>query len=33
VAWTLDGEFGGNHTKVTIKNCEKAMKIIVPGEK
>ncbi len=33
VAWTLDGEFGGNHTKVTIKNCEKAMEIIVPGEK
>ena len=30
VAWTLDGEFGGNHRKVEIKNCEKAMDIIVP---
>ena len=31
VAWTLDGEFGGNHREVTIKNCEKAMEIIVPA--
>lgn len=30
VAWTLDGEFGGNHKEVHIKNCEKAMEIIVP---
>lgn len=31
VAWTLDGEFGGNHREVHIKNCEKAMQIIVPA--
>ncbi len=30
VAWTLDGEFGGEHSKVHIKNCQKAMDIIVP---
>ena len=30
VAWTLDGEFGGNHREVHIKNCKKAMEIIVP---
>lgn len=28
--WTLDGEFGGNHEKVTIKNMKQALKIIVP---
>lgn len=33
VAWTLDGEFGGNHKEVIIKNCEKVMEIIVPDEK
>lgn len=33
VAWTRDGEFGGNHKEVTIRNCEKAMNIIVPEEK
>ena len=31
VAWTLDGEFGGNHREVCIKNCEKAMEIMVPS--
>ena len=30
IPWTLDGEFGGNHKEVHIKNCEKAMEIIVP---
>jgi YegS/Rv2252/BmrU family lipid kinase len=30
VAWTLDGEFGGNHKKVTIKNEKRALNIIVP---
>ena len=30
VAWTLDGEFGGNHKKVTIKNDNKALNIIIP---
>jgi YegS/Rv2252/BmrU family lipid kinase len=29
VAWTLDGEFGGEHEKVTIKNCSKAIDIRV----
>ena len=33
VAWTLDGEYGGDHKAVQIKNCEKAMNIIVPEEK
>ena len=28
--WTLDGEFGGNHEKVTIKNEKQALNIIVP---
>lgn len=26
--WTLDGEFGGNYEKVSITNCNKAIKII-----
>lgn len=30
VAWTLDGEFGGNQKEVHIKNCAGAMDIIVP---
>ena len=30
VAWTLDGEFGGNHQEVTIKNLHKALEIRVP---
>ncbi len=29
VAWTLDGEFGGNHTKVAIENKNKAIQIRV----
>ncbi len=29
VAWTLDGEFGGNHTKVELMNRQKAVEIIV----
>ncbi|MBR1931596.1 MAG: YegS/Rv2252/BmrU family lipid kinase [Lachnospiraceae bacterium] len=31
VAWTLDGEFGGNHSKVVIENLNKAIQIRVPG--
>lgn len=27
VAWTLDGEYGGDHTNVKIKNCNKAIDI------
>lgn len=30
VAWTLDGEFGGNHKDVTVKNLHKALEIRVP---
>ena len=30
VAWTLDGEFGGNHSKVVIENLNKAIEIRVP---
>ena len=29
VAWTLDGEFGGKHTKVALLNDKEAMDIIV----
>lgn len=32
VAWTLDGEFGGNHKKAVLKNEKEAMDIIVGGE-
>lgn len=30
VAWTLDGEFGGNHTSVEIANRPQAIEIMVP---
>ena len=30
VAWTLDGEFGGEHKKVQIEDFKQAMEIIVP---
>ena len=29
IAWTLDGEFGGNHTKITMENLKEAIDIIV----
>lgn len=29
-AWTLDGEFGGRHTEVTILNKKHALQILVP---
>ena len=32
VAWTLDGEFGGNHKQVNIRNLNRRMHFIVPGE-
>lgn len=31
VAWTLDGEFGGRHTKVELLNKQQAVDIIVKG--
>ncbi len=30
VAWTLDGEFGGQHKKATLNNMKRALSIIVP---
>jgi len=32
IAWTLDGEFGGKHQEVFIKNNKQALKIRVPDE-
>lgn len=32
VDWTLDGEFGGSLKKVNIKNCQKFLSIMVPGD-
>ena len=32
VAWTMDGEFGGNHTEVMIKNEKHAISIMVEDE-
>lgn len=29
LAWTLDGEFGGNHAKVELKNKQEAIEILV----
>lgn len=31
VSWTLDGEFGGSHKEVTIKNLHKSLEIRVPN--
>ena len=31
IAWTRDGEFGGNHKRVDIRNENKAIKIMVPS--
>ncbi len=30
IAWTLDGEYGGEHRRVTVKNLHKALEIRVP---
>ena len=32
VAWTLDGEFGGEHFKSVIQNCKQALQIRVPDD-
>ena len=32
IAWTLDGEFGGDHTEVVIQNLCKAVEIMGPSE-
>lgn len=33
IQWTLDGEYGGTHTDVTIENINKAITIAVPPKK
>jgi len=33
IAWTLDGEFGGDHDFVGIENKSKALKIMVPNDR
>lgn len=30
IAWTLDGEYGGDHKNVEIRNLQKAINIIIP---
>ena len=32
VPWTLDGEFGGDHTDITVRNLRRAVEIMVPFE-
>ncbi len=32
IPWTLDGEFGGNHTTVVVENLQKQLEIMVPAE-
>lgn len=32
VAWTLDGEYGGMHKEVAIRNCRQALTIRIPPE-
>ena len=32
IAWTLDGEFGGRHSRVEIQNYKQALEIRVPGK-
>ena len=32
VRWTLDGEFGGNHTRVVIENKKQLLEFMVPEE-
>ena len=30
VAWTLDGEYGGEHAEVEVRNLQQAISIIAP---
>ena len=32
ITWTLDGEFGGVHEEVVVKDCQKALEIMVKPE-
>jgi len=31
VAWTLDGDFGGEHTEISIENMHRALEVIMPA--
>ncbi|MBQ9550693.1 MAG: YegS/Rv2252/BmrU family lipid kinase [Lachnospiraceae bacterium] len=33
IDWTLDGEFGGSLKKVRVRNCHRALRIMVPSDK
>lgn len=33
IAWTLDGEYGGSHTDIVIRNEKQALEFIVPKDK
>ncbi len=33
LAWTMDGEVGGETTEVTIRNCPRAVRILTPKER
>ncbi len=33
IPWTLDGEFGGEHTVVDIRNCHRALEIMIKNKK
>ena len=33
IAWTLDGEAGGEHTSIRIRNCRHAVNILTPKER
>lgn len=32
IPWTLDGEFGGNHSRVVVKDCRRAIAILADRE-
>ena len=33
LAWTVDGEAGGEHTEIRLRNCRRAVMILTPKEK
>ena len=33
LAWTVDGEAGGETLEVTVRNCRRAIQILTPKEK
>ena len=32
ISWTLDGEFGGEHDHVVVRNAQKELQIMVDAE-